>query len=120
MSICSQVLRMHGQKRGRKAEKIACSRERRDEHLHQVALDREARGSRPRVDAQLIVDRGEVRGDGAQANDELFCDLGIGVPLRYQAQHFHLAGSQACRVDGDMPSWQNGETLDLIEWRWCC
>ena len=54
------------------------------------------------VDAQLGVDRLDVRAHRVQRDDQPFGDLFILEPLRHQAQHVQLAGGErsqqpACR-----------------------
>jgi hypothetical protein len=65
-----------------------------------LVFNDKAGGSRVRVDTQLIVNGGEMGGDCAQADDEVFCQLRIGQPLRHQAQNLHLAGCQSCGIVG--------------------
>jgi hypothetical protein len=66
--------------------------------LAQVMFYREASGGHTRIDAQFVVDRGQVCGDGTMADDELLGYLGIGHSLRDEAQHLYLAGGQSSRM----------------------
>src|SRR5258708_4967370 len=68
--------------------------------LDELVFGSEARGSRARVNAQLIVDGGQVSGNGARTDDELFGDLGVGETLCHETQHFHLASGQPSRIGG--------------------
>ena len=63
--------------------------------LHSIAGGGTAGG-----DPDLAKNRGQVGVDGAAADDEVFCDLGIGEPLRQQTQDFDFAGGQVIRIAG--------------------
>ena len=56
-----------------------------------MVFDREAGGSRPRTNPELVVNGGEMRVDGAQAYDKVFCHLGIGQACCHQPQDLHFA-----------------------------
>ena len=62
--------------------------------LDQPVVYREAGGGHARVDAQLVVDRGQVRGHGARTDHQLLCHLGVGETLSDQPQHLDLAGGE--------------------------
>src|SRR5258708_26900657 len=83
------------------------------ERLHEPVFNSKSCGSCTRVDAQLVVDGGEVGGDGAVADDELLGHLGVGETLGNQAQHVHLAGGQPCRIGGRLPGGRSGRSLRL-------
>src|SRR5215469_3838809 len=65
---------------------------------NQVAFDSKACGSRPRADPELVVNGSEMRVDRAQANDKVFCHLGIGQACCHQPQDLHFAGRQSGRI----------------------
>src|SRR5690348_9462882 len=56
-----------------------------------------------RGDAELVVDGAEMTGDGAGADDELLCHLGVGQPEGYQAQDLHLSCCQSCEIGCCVP-----------------
>src|SRR5258708_27979948 len=68
--------------------------------LDELVFGSQARGSRARVDAQLIVDGGQVGSNGARTDNELFGDLGVGETLCHETQHLYLASGQSCRIGG--------------------
>ena len=65
-----------------------------------------AGGGRAGVDAELVVDRCQVRVDSTGTDDEPVGYLGIGQALGYQLQHFNFTCSQ--------PSWIMST---LLRWR---
>src|SRR2546422_4720060 len=67
---------------------------------NEPVLHGKARGSSARLHAQLFVDGGQMRVDGAPADDKPFSDLDIGQSLRYQAQYLYLSRSESRRIDG--------------------
>ena len=56
-----------------------------------VMFYREACSGHARIDAQFIVDRGQVRRHGARTDHQLFSDLGVGQSLCNEAQDLDLA-----------------------------
>jgi hypothetical protein len=53
--------------------------------LHELMFECIAGSCAARGHVDLLVDRGEVSIDGAQADHEVFCNLGIGQAFCYQA-----------------------------------
>src|SRR5262245_5234178 len=66
----------------------------------QLMVDRVPDRGRPRGDAELAVDRAQVRVDRPRADDQPLGDLRVGQPLGDQAQHLDLAPGQAHRTAG--------------------
>src|SRR5947209_2281434 len=64
----------------------------------ELVLHSKAGSGSARVDAQLVIDRGQMRVDRAGTDHQLFSDLSIGEPLGHQAQHLHLSGRQSSRI----------------------
>src|SRR5215213_7108533 len=64
----------------------------------EAMLQGESGSRRPGAYSQLVVDGGDVRLDGAGANEELFGDLGAGHSLSNQAEYFDLSGREPARV----------------------
>ena len=62
--------------------------------LDKLVIHCEASGGGARIDPQLVVDRGQVRVDGARADDELFGHLGVGQALGDETEYFNLADGQ--------------------------
>ena len=66
--------------------------------LDKLVIHCEASGGGARIDPQLVVDRGQVRVDGARADDELFGHLDVGQSLRHQPQHLYFTCRQSFRI----------------------
>ena len=64
------------------------------ESLDQLVFHRVAGRGNARVDAQLVVDGGQMGVDRARADDQALCHLRVGEPLGHQAQYLDLAGGQ--------------------------
>ena len=67
---------------------------------NELVFHGKASGGSAGFDAQLAVDGGQMRVDGAAADDKPISYLDIGQSLRYQAQYLHLSRSQTCRIGG--------------------
>ncbi len=63
-----------------------------------MALDGIARGGTAGGDADLAINRGQVRVDGAGTDDQTFGHLLIGQSLCHDSQHLYLPGRQSVRI----------------------
>src|SRR5918996_2872275 len=70
---------------------------------HEVVLEGEGGGCRPRGDTELREDVLDVPSDGVLADDELRGDLPVALPGGDEPEHLQLAPRQAVLVPADFP-----------------